>query len=361
MKQSFFILTLFVISSCTEKQPKLEAPLFGNLGNYEMKISTQNPWAQKFFNQGLALTYGFNHAEAARSYREAARLDSNCAICYWGIALVNGPNINAPMFDSVYESTYKMAQKALSKMEFANEKEKALIQALTNRYPSPDKVSDRSAYDKAYAEAMKKVYVQFPEDNDVGALTAEAIMDVYPWNFWLKDGTAQPWTQEIVDIYENILKRDPNHPGANHYYIHVVEASKDAGRATASADLLRTLVPGAGHLVHMPSHIYIRTGRYHDAVISNEEAIRADSAYFAQCHAQGFYPASYATHNVHFLFITAAFEGRQADAINAAQKITHKMEDSSLLMHDPVWGPTMQHFSLMELIAFVRFAKWDDI
>lgn len=359
MKKLALLLSTVVLFSCTERKPELNAPLFTNLGNYEMKITTENEWCQKFFNQGLALTYGFNHAEAHRSFLEATRLDSNCAMSYWGAALVNGPNINAPMFDTVYPSTYRLVQKALSKMEASSEKEKALIRALSIRYPSPEPTADRSAYDQAYADAMRDVYKQFPDDDDVATMTGEALMNLHPWNLWLRDGQPQPWTPEIVDILEKVLARNPNHPGANHYYIHAVEASPDPGQALDVSARLPSLVPGAGHLVHMPSHIYIRTGDYHKASVANEEAIRADSSYFAQCHAQGFYPATYANHNVHFLFITAAFEGRSKDAIGAAQLLTSKVPHEQL--HDPAWGPTLEQFAWMDLLAYIRFGKWDEI
>jgi tetratricopeptide (TPR) repeat protein len=359
MKKLTLLLATVVLFSCTEKKPELKAPLFTNLGNYEMKITTGNEWCQKFFNQGIALTYGFNHAEAHRSFMEAARLDSNCAMAYWGAALVNGPNINAPMFDTVYPSTYRLVQKALSKMDGETEKEKALITALSKRYPSSEPAADRSAYDQAYADAMRNVYRQFPDDDDVAVMTGEALMDLHPWNLWLRDGRPQPWTPEIVDIFEKVLARNPDHPGANHYYIHAVEASPDPGKALEVSARLPGLVPGAGHLVHMPAHIYIRTGDYHKASAANEEAIRADSSYFAQCHAQGFYPATYANHNVHFLFITAAFEGRSKDAIGAAQLLTSKVPHEQL--HDPAWGPTLEQFAWMDLLAYIRFGKWDEI
>ncbi|MFI5134330.1 MAG: tetratricopeptide repeat protein [Chitinophagales bacterium] len=360
-KLSIFIIVAFLFSCKSEKQPKFQAPLFNNLGSYEVKISTKNKWCQKFFDQGLALTYGFNHAEANRSFKEAARLDTNCAICYWGAALVNGPNINAPMFDSVYKSTFDLVQKAKAKEQYASDKEKALIDALAKRYPSPMPVADRSQFDKDYADAMKEVMQKFPDDDDVAVMTGEALMDLHPWNFWNTDGSPQPWTQEIVDIYEKVLKRDPNHPGANHYYIHTVEASKTADRAVASADRLAALIPGAGHIVHMPSHIYLRVGRYHDAVLANQSAIAADSSYYTQCHSQGFYPLAYGTHNMHFLFVSAAFEGNSKIALQAANDIHHRMMDSSHLFHDPMFGPSIQNFSNMELIALVRFGKWDDV
>lgn len=354
------LVSLLFFISCRQNQPpELRAPLFNNLGSYEMKISTGNEWCQKFFNQGIALTYGFNHAEAHRAFMEAARLDSNCAMAYWGAALVNGPNINAPMFDTVYPSTYRLVQKAISKMKWANEKEKALITALSQRYPSAEPAADRSAYDQAYADAMRKVYQQFPEDDDVATMAGEALMDLHPWNLWLRDGNPQPWTMEIVEIFEKVLARNPNHPGANHYYIHAVEASPDPGKALDVSARLPALVPGAGHLVHMPSHIYIRTGDYHKASIANEEAIKADSSYFAQCHAQGFYPATYANHNVHFLFITAAFEGRSKAAIAAAEVLTSKVPHEQL--HDPAWGPTLEQFAWMNLLAYIRFGRWDTI
>jgi tetratricopeptide (TPR) repeat protein len=334
-----------------------KAPLFDDLGNLRHPISTKSELAQRYFDQGLTLSYGFNHAEAARSFREATRYDPQCAMCYWGVALVLGPNINAPMDPADVPEAYEASRKALALSEHASEKERAYIEALTQRYAqSPP--ADRAPLDQAYADAMRGVAQQYPDDLDATALFVEALMDVHPWDYWNKDGTAQPWTNEITTSLEVVLARDPNHIGAIHFYIHAVEASTEPERAEPYADRLGDLVPGAGHLVHMPAHTYIRVGRYHDAVLVNIRAAQADNSYVTQCRAQGIYPLAYVPHNHHFLWAAASMEGWRAQAIEAAlmtdQKTHHEM------MAEPGMG-ALQHFSLIPLYAYVRFGMWDEI
>lgn len=272
---------------------------------------------------------------------------------------MNGPNINAPMDTAVYAKAYELVQKAKSKLKYASDKEAMLINALSVRYPSPKPVSDRSAIDSAYAEAMKLAMKQFPDDDDIATMTAEALMDKHPWNFWLRNGSPKPWTAEIISILETVLKRSPNHPGANHYYIHTLEASKHAELAIPSAERLDTMIPGAGHLVHMPAHIYLRVGRYHDASLANERAIKVDSTYLAENHVHGMYPAMYVNHNYHFLFVAAAFEGRSAESIWAAEHIASHLDPS--MMKDPAMSGSMQQYLNVDLVAYVRFGKWDKI
>jgi tetratricopeptide (TPR) repeat protein len=333
------------------------APLFDNLGSHRRRVSTKSPLAQRYFDQGLTLVYGFNHAEAIRSFREAARLDPDCAMAYWGVALALGPNINAPMTKEAVVEAYAALEKAIELGRKTTERERAFIQALAKRY-SKEPVEDRKPLDHAYAGAMRELARRFPDDLDAATLFAESLMDTMPWAYWTKDGQPKPETSEILAALESVIARDPKHPGANHYYIHAVEASPDPDRGVASADRLRDLVPGAGHLVHMPGHIYIRVGRYHDASLANERAIEADRDYITQCHAQGMYPVAYVPHNHHFLWAAATMEGRSAKAIEAARHIAANVDQK--LIREPGYG-TLQHYAVTPLYALVRFGRWDEI
>ncbi len=328
-------------------------PLFEGMGNHHYPITTNSSLAQRYFDQGLILTYGFNHAEAARSFREAARLDPNCAMAHWGAAFVLGSNINASMDKEAIPKAYSELQKALELASHVSEKEQALIQALSKRY-SPEPVRDRTPLEVAYADAMREVVQRFPDDADVATLFAESLMNLNPWNYWTKDGQPQPGTPEIVSTLESALRRNPNHPGANHLYVHAVEASPHPERALPSADRLRNLVPGIGHMVHMPSHIYIRTGRYHDASLANEKAIEVDEAYIRQYHPEGIYPLAYYTHNYHFLWAAATMEGRSEVALQAARRLASKVDRER--MREPGFG-TLQHFFSIPLYALMSFGK----
>ncbi|MBI1729155.1 hypothetical protein HY229_08510 [Candidatus Acetothermia bacterium] len=329
--------------------------LFNNLGNYHHVISTKVPMAQRYFDQGLTLTYAFNHDEAFRSFEEAARLDPDCAICYWGEALVLGPNINAPMDPSLNEKANQLVRKALQAAPNAGANEQAYIQALTHRYAEnpPD---DRLSLDIDYANAMREVVKQFPDDIDAATLFAEALMDVTPWAYWTKDGKPTQYTNEIVSTLESVLARNQNHPGANHYYIHAVEASQTPDRAIPSAERLPSLVPGAGHLVHMPAHTFWRVGRYHDAAVANEHAIHADESYMPDMNMQGWYLTAYYPHNIHFLFAASAIEGNSTEAIQAARKLVAEIPASHYKDFPPI-----EDFMPMPLFALVRFGKWDEI
>jgi tetratricopeptide (TPR) repeat protein len=338
---------------------KAEAvPLYEGLDQYRYPISTRNAQAQRYFNQGLLLSYGFNHAEAARSFREAARLDPNCAMCYWGTALVLGPNINAGMDKEAVPQAWEALQTAirLSQRPSTSPREKALIQALAKRYTSQP-VEDRKPLDLAYAKAMRQVMKRYPADLEVATLFAEALMDTMPWDYWQPNGQPKPDAMEIFQTLESVLKRNPNHPGANHLYIHAVEKVKPE-LGVAAADRLMKLFPNAGHLVHMPSHIYIRTGRYHDAVLSNQQGIKADDAYLAQTQAQGMYPLAYKPHNHHFLWFAALMTGQSQVALNAADQ-TAKV-DPKLLGEGELAG-ALQHYSIIPLMTQVRFSRWDDL
>lgn len=331
------------------------APLFGDLGTFGRPITTSSELAQRYFDQGLVLTYGFNHAEAIRSFREASRLDPACAMCFWGEAYALGPNINAPMDPAANPEAWRALQAALGALDGETDVERDLVTALAARYAevAPE---DRAALDRAYADAMRSAARAHPADDDVQALFAEALMDTMPWDYYRADGTPKPEALEAIAALESVLARTPDHPGAIHYYIHAVEPSSTPERAEAGADRLRDLVPGAGHLVHMPAHIYLRVGRYHDAAVANEKAAASDESYITQCRAQGFYPAAYYPHNVHFLWAAASFEGRSAVALAAADKL-------AALIPDEVVGefPFVEEFLPIGLYARVRFGRWSEL
>lgn len=332
------------------------APLMENLGKYGMKVTTGNERAQLFFNQGLNLYYGFNHLEAYRSFKEAARLDSDCAMAYWGQALSLGPNINLPMDPADTETVYKALQKALTLQGKSSPKEQALISALSKRYTA-EALKDRKPLDEAYAKAMEEVAKKFPEDAEVNTLCAEALMDLHPWDFW-KNGKAQPWTSQPVEIINKVVSKYPNHPGANHLNIHILEASPDPDKAAESADKLLDLVPGSGHLVHMPSHIYIRVGRYLDGVESNERAVKTDEEYIAQCKVQGVYPLFYYPHNYHFLLACTQMAGMSEKSMITADALKKSIPIEMLNVPDFV---TLQHWYTMPWYNMVRFGKWNEI
>jgi tetratricopeptide (TPR) repeat protein len=335
-----------------------QAPLFEGLGDWRFPVTTENELAQRYFDQGLALAYAFNHAEAARSFYYAAKLDPQCAMAHWGFAYVLGPNYNAGMEPDHYERAYAAAQRALKLAPKASPKEQALIRAMAQRYVEKP-VDDRSTLDQAYAQAMKQAYEQFPEDGDVATLYAEALMDLHPWDLWEADGQPKPWTPEIVAVLEQIIAAHPRHPGAHHLYIHAVEASRNPHRGLPSAKLFdEGLVPGAGHLVHMPSHIYIRTGDYHLGTLANINAAKIDSLYVTACHAQGAYPLAYYPHVYHFMAGTATLEGNSHWALYAARKVAEHADPQ--VMREPGWG-TIQHYYTIPYYVYVKFGKWDDI
>lgn len=351
---NFFAVLL--IWGCSKEQVK-QAPLFDNLGTLNFPITTKSELAQKYFDQGIILAYGFNHEEAFRSFEEVTRLDSNCAMAYWGMAYVLGPNINLPMDAGVVHTAYEAIQKANSLLDDETQKEKDFVMALSERYSS-EALEDRTPLDQAYSDAMRNLVNKYPDDLDAATMFAESIMDLHPWDYWLKDGTAQPWTPELLAVLESVIERNPGHHGANHLYIHTVEASKNPHRGLASADRLRFLAPGAGHLVHMPAHIYIRTGKYHEGSLANIRAVKSDEEYINQCNQQGFYPLSYYPHNYHFLWATATLEGDSKTAIDAALKTSQKPPDSLM---DVCGYQTLQHFAVIPLYAYVTFGKWEEI
>ncbi|ESU28273.1 hypothetical protein FLJC2902T_16210 [Flavobacterium limnosediminis JC2902] len=335
-----------------------KAPLFKGMDVINYPITTKNPEAQKYFNQGLALAYGFNHAEAARSFYYATKLDPECAMCFWGFAYVLGPNYNAGMEPDNYERAYKAIQTAIKFSDKASESEKALINALSKRYVEKP-LDDRSKLDIAYSDAMKEVNNKYPDDININALYAESVMDLHPWDLYEKNGTPKKWTPEIVALFEKILKKDPKHIGANHFYIHAVEASNTPERGNAAAKFFDDGYAAAfGHLVHMPSHIYIRTGEYHKGTLANINAVKVDSNYVTMCHAQGAYPLAYYPHNYHFMAGTATLEGNSKWAIIGANETANHVHPQTMI--EPGWS-TLQHYYVIPYYVAVKFGKWDDI
>ena len=332
------------------------APLLEGYDAVNYPITTQNTLVQRYFNQGMTLAYGFNHAEAARSFYYATKLDPDCAMAFWGYAYVLGPNYNGGMEDDNYQRAYEAIQKAKELSKKATEKERQFINAMALRY-APEPPKDRTVLDLKYSEAMKIVYDQYPEDTEISALYAESLMNLHPWDLNEKDGSEKPWTVEIVTLLEKLIAQNPKHPGAHHFYIHAVEASSTPERSNISAKAFDDgLVPGSGHLLHMPSHTYIRTGEYHKGTLSNIAAVEADSTYVTTCHAQGAYPLAYYPHNYHFMAATATLEGNSHWAMIAANKVSEHVHPE--IMKQPGWG-TLQHYYTMPYYVAVKFKKWD--
>lgn len=332
-------------------------PFLAGLDGLHYPITTTSDSAQHYFDQGLVLAYGFNHAEAARSFWEAARVDATCAMAWWGFAYVLGPNYNAGMEPDSYARAFEAIGKAQALSGTCTEKEKGLIAALALRY-SAQAPDDRAPLDRAYSEALRQLTAKYPEDADIAALFAESLMDQHPWDLWEKDGKEKAWTPEIIAALERSMKTFPAHFGAHHLYIHAVEASRTPERALPSADFLESAVPGSGHLTHMPSHIYIRTGRYHQGVLANQRSVTVDSGYTALCHAQGIYPLGYFPHNIHFLSACAAMEGNSAVAWNSAMDLRDHLAPS--LFAEPGWS-TLQHFHAYPYFVGVKLELWDQL
>ena len=337
------------------------APLFEGMGQYEMPITTQDADAQRYFNQGMVLAFAFNHAESIRSFRAAQTLDPDCAMCFWGEALATGPNINVTskgkviMAPAERAAAYAALQQAIARQDNVTPREQGYISALANRYDG-DVNTDRAPLDLAWAEAMGELAAAYPEDMTAAAIYAEALMNTMPWNYWSDDGIAKPETSAVIASLDRVLDVEPNHPLALHLYIHALEASNDPGRAEAAADRLANLVPGAGHLVHMPSHIFYRVGRYNDAAIANQRAADVDEAYIAACNAQGFYPALYYPHNIHFLWAASTMQGQSALSIQSARRVVANVRVEQVQAF-----PTVEFFRTVPLLSLVRFGKWDEI
>lgn len=327
------------------------APLFKNLGNLHHPITTKSGLAQRYFDQGLTLTYAFNHKEAVRSFKAAASLDSKCAMCFWGIALALGPNINAPMFDEAVPDAYSAIQTAIQLSEGVSEKERDYINALDKRYVSIP-VDDRSKLDLSYANAMRDVALKYPDDLDASVLFAEALMDLIPWEYWTRDNNPKPQAAESIAALKRVLAKNPNHIGANHYYIHLVEQGPDPSIGVPNADRLRFLVPGAGHLVHMPCHIYVRVGRYSECSDANRRAISADEEYIKATNEQGYYPLLYYPHNFHFLWFSTMMEGNAEESIAAAATVQAKLTEDMI---------EVERLRPILLFALLRFGHWQDV
>ncbi len=334
------------------------APLFDGYGDHTHKITTANPKTQAYFDQGVRLLFGFNHAEAIRSFREGARLDPDCAMCWWGVGFALGSNINLPMQPDAVAPAWAAVEMARSLEPKASPEEVAWIEALAARYAKAPP-ADRHPLDEAFAQAMGKVWDQYPNDLDAGVFYAEAMMDTQPWDYWQSDAkTPKGHGADIVATLEGVLKKEPLHPGALHLYIHAVEASTTPERAEAAADKLEPLMPAAGHVVHMPSHIYFRVGRYEDAVKVNALAAQKDEDYIAACKAQGFYPLAYYSHNIHFLWTSSEMMGRYAAARDAAARVI-KASDAGMPIAAGL--PPVQLYRIVPVVTDVRFGRWNDV
>ena len=340
---------------------RAQAPLLDGLGDFNHPITTDDPWVQRYFNQGMTMAAGFNHAEAVRAFKAAQRLDPDCGMCFWGEALASGPNINvtskgkAVMMPQERIAAYAAIRKAMSLEAGLSERERGLIAAQSARY-NGDPTTAREPLDLAYAEAMRELAAKYPDDDAIQAMFAEAMMNTMPWDYWLDAENPKPGTAEVIAALETVMARNPDYPLALHLYIHAVEASSNPGRAEQAADKLATLVPGSGHLVHMPSHIYWRVGRYYDASEANVRAAQVDEDYIAQCKAQGLYPALYYPHNIHFLWSSASMEGRSEVAIKAGRKVAANVRLEQIREF-----PIIEFFQTVPLLSLVRFARWDEI
>ena len=333
-----------------------DAPaLFDNLGSLHHPITTTSEQAQRYFDQGLRLVYAFNHEEAIRSFEAAIQQDPQAAMPYWGIALALGPNINRAMEKTHERRAAEMVQKARQLVDITTRGEHAYIEALTARYVGRKGIK-RKGLDEAYAKAMRSVAQQFPEDDDAATLFVESLMDLRPWDFWKPDGRPQPGTDEIVTTLEAVLARNPDHPGACHYYLHAVEASSQPERALPCAERLPGLMPGAGHLVHMPAHIYMRVGKYHEAVEQNQQATHVDEQYLADAHPAGEYADGYYTHNLHFLWASLAMEGRNVESMKVARNLTATIteEEARKDRGKEIYLPT-------PIFSMIRFGRWDEL
>jgi tetratricopeptide (TPR) repeat protein len=340
-------------ASHTHAQPKA-ATLMSGLGSLHHPVSTRSPQAQQFFDQGLRLIYAFNHDEAARSFQRAAELDPQLAMAYWGIAEAVGPNYNDPASEDRFIQAHAAIQKGVDRSANAPPSERDYIQAMAKRFPADPKSDLRKAAED-YRDAMREVMNKYPDDLDAATLFAESAMNLHPWGLWHPDGTPEVGTDEIIATLESVIKRDPNHLGAVHYYIHAVEASPNPQRALAGANRLASLAPAAGHIVHMPAHIYLRTGDYEAALKTNEEAAAADRAYIRASGAQGIYPAMYYSHNLHFIAVAASMSGNYAKARKAAEMLAVNVDPHVKDM------PPLESFMTVSMAVNVRFQKWNEI
>ena len=337
------------------------APLFTGMGNFHMPITTRDANAQRYFDQGMVLAFGFNHAESIRSFRAAQTLDPDCAMCFWGEALATGPNINvtnngkAVMTSEDRAAARAAIDHALTLIDGVTQKERSWILALDNRYDGQSE-TPRDPLDHAWAYALAEMVDVYPDDMTVASVYAEALMNTMPWDYWGPSGEAKPDTQAVIESLERVMAAEPEHPLALHLYIHALEASSNAQKAEVAADTLANLVPGSGHLVHMPSHIYFRVGRYQDAALANIRAADIDEAYIAECNAQGFYPALYYPHNIHFLWASATMQGQSELSLKSARRVVENVRIEQVEQF-----PTIQFFRTVPMLSLVRFARWEQI
>ncbi len=366
---AFLVAMLFLTVDQSDAQSKHDAmehtsaqttdsvPLYDDLGDHHVQIATDSAVAQNYFDQGVRLYYAFNHAEAVRAFKEAQRLDANCAMCWWGEAMAWGPNINMPMDEPSGIAAYAAVQGALARLEYASKHEQELINALAVRY-APVPPADRASLDQAYSDAMAGVAARYPDNQEVAVLYAESLMDLRPWDYWAEDGSPNPGIADALASLNSVIAVNEKHPGACHFFIHAVEKLYPE-RAIDCAERLANLMPGAGHLVHMPGHIYIRVGRYLDAVNANKHAIHADETYIQdQNPAMGMYTAGYYPHNYDFMAFATMMIGQSNDSIQAAEKV------SRLIPGELLGAPGMdflQHYSMRPLLIRVRFARWEEL
>jgi tetratricopeptide (TPR) repeat protein len=363
LARTLILLLCLTVTACEQAEvgdasatavPDTVVPLYTNLGTHHYRITTAVPEAQEYFDQGLRLTYAFNHAEAIRAFEEAWRRDPTCAMCQWGIALALGPNINAPMDADAERAAHAAIERAHALASGASPVERALIEALRARYIA-DPGPDRTGRDSAYALAMERVVQSFPDDTEAATLYAESLMDLRPWSYWTRDGTPEPGTDRILASLERVIGANPDHPGACHFYIHAVEAAHPE-RAVPCAERLAGLMPGAGHLVHMPAHIYIRVGRWNDAIAHNEHAVHVDEQYIADQRPTGVYPIAYYPHNYHFLSFAATMAGRSRQAITAAEAVVERV-DADVAREVPDLQGLIAHHHL----TLLSFGRWDEL
>src|SRR5262245_5754621 len=348
-----------LIASAAAPAPAADAPpLFEGLGNHSRKVTTTNTDAQKYFDQGLAFLFAFNHDEAIRSFKHAASLDPDCAMAHWGVSIASGPHYNKTDLPADRaKQAWASLQLARAKAKSASPGDQALIEALAARYtdPAPE---ERKQLDQAFAKAMRAAWERFPQDGDIGALYAESMMDLRPWEMWTTDGKPQPGTEEVVATIESVLTRHPDHPLALHLYIHAVEASPNPGKAERAADQLRQLQPALGHMVHMPSHTYIRRGRWQEALEANERAIKVDNDYAKTVPGQQFY-RMYMAHNHHMLSFAAMMQGRSARSLAAVRTMLGGVPPEAAA--DPETAAILDGFVTAPMEVMKRFGKWDDL
>ena len=348
VRNLFVVAVVAAFSSCATER----ALLFDGMGDHTRKVTTDDTLAQRYFDQGMSLSYGFNHDEAVRSFDEAAKIDPDCAMAYWGKAYAVGPNINLPLDEANGKKAYAAIQEAIARKDKATPVECDLIDALAVRFESPPP-ADRKHLDKAYADAMRRLFEKYPQDDDIGFLLADALMNKHPWDQWTPDFKPKEDTLEILAMLERVMELNVNHPGANHFYIHAMEASTTPGKAEPAADRLGKLVPGIGHIVHMPAHIYIQVGRYLDSMACNDKASDLDREYFAKTGTQGIYHF-YHAHNNHFRVWSAMYQGRYEDALESCEKT---LRDLPAPMHTDAGAA---EWLVMDMHVHVRFGKWEE-